>query len=232
MTLLRRIDGQRRALDRGGDAGRFGSLHQGAVSLLTQRRVREAFDVTRSEPRVLDRYGRNSFGYSLLMARRLVEAGVNLVQVNLGNNETWDTHGNAFPHLREKLFPPTDRALSALLDDLSDSGLLEGTLVVMAGEFGRTPRVSRLPQHYALPGRDHWGAVQTVFFAGGGVRGGTVVGSSDRTGGYPAMSPQTPEGMAATIYEALGIPRSGEWRDAQDRPHAIYHGEPIAGLTG
>src|SRR5262245_1452311 len=164
------------------------------------------------------------------MAFRLIEAGVNLVQVNLGNNETWDTHGNAFPHLKDKLFPPTDRALSALLDDLHDRGLLDSTLIVMAGEFGRTPRISRLPQYYKLPGRDHWGAVQSVFFAGGPVRGGTVVGSSDKVGAYPATCPQTPENLAATIYQALGIPRSAEWHDALHRPHAIYHGEPIAGL--
>jgi hypothetical protein len=231
LSLLRRLDEQRRALERNADTGRFGKFHSGAVSLLTQAKVRQAFDVTRSDPRVLDRYGRNSFGYSLLMARRLIEAGVNLVQVNLGNNETWDTHGNAFPHLKDKLFPPTDRALSALLDDLSDSGLLETTLIVMAGEFGRTPKISTLPQYYKLPGRDHWGAVQTVFFAGGGLRGGTVVGSSDKIGGYPASSPQTPENMAATIYQALGIPKSAEWQDALHRPHAIYHGEPISGLT-
>src|SRR5260370_41340029 len=117
------------------------------------------------------------------MAGRLLEGGVNLVQVNLGNNETWDTHGNAFPHLKEKLFPPTDKALSALLDDLTERGLLNDTLIVMAGEFGRTPRISTLTQFYKGPGRDHWGAVQTVFFAGGGVRGGTVVGASDRNGG-------------------------------------------------
>jgi uncharacterized protein (DUF1501 family) len=166
------------------------------------------------------------------MARRLVESGVNLVQVNLGNNETWDTHGNAFPHLKDKLIPPTDRALSALLDDLADSGRLDTTLIVMAGEFGRTPKISRLPQFYKLPGRDHWGAVQTVFFAGGGVKGGAVIGSSDKTGGYPALSPQTPENMAATIYESLGIPKSAVWTDTQDRPHGIYHGDPIAGLTG
>jgi hypothetical protein len=231
LNLLHRIDAQRKSLEKDGDSGRFGSFHQGAVSLLTQKRVRDAFDVTRSDPRVLDRYGRNSFGYSLLMARRLVEAGVNLVQVNLGNNETWDTHGNAFPHLKDKLFPPTDRALSALIDDLADSGLLDTTLIVMAGEFGRTPKISRLPQYYKLAGRDHWGAVQTVFFAGGGVKGGTVVGSSDKTGGYPSTAPQTPENMAATIYQSLGIPKAAEWRDALDRPHAIYHGEPISGLT-
>lgn len=231
MSLLRRLDAQRRDLDRLGDAGRFGAVHANAISMLTQRKVREAFDITRAEPAVLDRYGRNSFGYSLLMAKRLVDAGVNLVQVNLGNNETWDTHGNAFPHLKDKLFPPTDRALVALLDDLVTSGMLDGTLLVMAGEFGRTPKISLLPQHYKLPGRDHWGAVQTVWLAGGGVRGGTVVGASDRIGGYPKSSPQSPENLAATIYQALGIPKSAEWQDAQERPHAIYHADPIGGLT-
>jgi uncharacterized protein (DUF1501 family) len=159
-----------------------------------------------------------------------VEAGVNLVQVNLGNNETWDTHGEAFPHLKNQLFPPTDKALSALLDDLHESGLLESTLIVMAGEFGRTPKITHLPQHYKLPGRDHWGAVQTVFFAGGGVRGGTVVGSSDKIGAYPASNRQTPENMAATIYRSLGLPETVAWHDDLDRPHHIYHGEPISGL--
>ena len=214
LSLLYKLDRQRRALEKNAETGRFGKFHEGAVSLLTQAKVRQAFDVMRSDPRVLDRYGNNSFGYSLLMARRLVEAGVNLVQVNLGNNETWDTHGNAFPHLKDKLFPPTDRALSALLDDLADSGVLDTTTIVMAGEFGRTPKISRLPQFYRLAGRDHWGAVQTVFFAGGGVRGGTVIGSSDKIGGYPSSLPQTPENMAASIYQALGIPKTGEWHDA------------------
>ncbi len=229
LALLRHIDGQRRVLEAG--AGRFDRYHQGAVSLLSDPRARQSFDVLKADPRVLDRYGRNAFGYSLLMARRLVEAGVNLVQVNLGNNETWDTHGNAFPHLKDKLFPPTDKALSALLDDLSESGLLDSTLVVMAGEFGRTPRISRLPQFYKLAGRDHWGAVQTVLFAGGGTRGGTAIGSSDKNGAYPATCPQTPENMGATIYQALGIPKTGEWLDALGRPHYVYHGEPIGGLT-
>ena len=157
--------------------------------MLTDRSLTTAFDVTRADDKTQDRYGRHVFGWSLLLARRLVEAGVNLVQVNLGNNETWDTHGNAFPHLKDYLLPPMDQAVSALLDDLSDRGLLDSTLLVMAGEFGRTPRVFRLPQHYALPGRDHWGAVQTVWLAGGGVRGGTVIGSSDRTGGFPGNRP-------------------------------------------
>jgi hypothetical protein len=231
VSLLERIDRQRRDLDRAEAVAGFDTFRRGAVAMLTDPRVRAAFDVTRAPEKVQERYGRNAFGWSLLMARRLVEAGVNLVQVNLGNNETWDTHGNAFPHLKEKLFPPTDRALSALLDDLSAAGLLDNTLVVMAGEFGRTPKVSTLPQSYRLPGRDHWGAVQTVFFAGGGVRGGTVVGASDKVAGYPRADPQTPENMAATIYSALGIPATAVWRDAEERPHHVYHAEPIKGLT-
>jgi hypothetical protein len=230
LDLVRHIDRQRRDLEAATQSRTFDHHRQTAVSLLTSARARRAFDVHRLDPRLQDRYGRNAFGWSLLMARQLVEAGVNLVQVNLGNNETWDTHGNAFPHLKDKLLPPLDRAVSALLDDLHNSGLLDSTLVVMAGEFGRTPKISHLSQFYKLPGRDHWGAVQTVFFAGGGVRGGTVVGTSDRIGGHPASDPQTPESMAATIYHALGLPHSVAWHDSLNRPHFVYHGQPIAGL--
>jgi uncharacterized protein (DUF1501 family) len=150
--------------------------------------------------------------------------------VNLGNNETWDTHGNAFPHLKDRLYPPTDRAVAALLDDLADRGLLDSTLIMMVGEFGRTPKISQLSE-YKRPGRDHWGAVQTVWLAGGGVRGGRVVGSSDTNGAYPATDPQTPETLAATLYAALGIPKTAAWHDAEGRPHFVYHGEPIAGLA-
>ena len=228
VDLLAAIDRQRRDLDRIASIEQFDRYRQGALSLLTDKRVREAIDVTRAEPEIQERYGKNSFGWSLLMARRLVEAGVNLVQVNLGNNETWDTHGEAFPHLKDQLLPPTDKALSALLDDLQSSGLIDSTLIVMAGEFGRTPKITHLPQHYKLPGRDHWGAVQTVFFAGGGVRGGTIVGSSDKIGAYPATSPQTPENMAATIYRSLGLADTVAWNDELNRPHQVYHGEPIA----
>ena len=229
--LLASLQQQREDLDRAAQTQTFDGLRQGVISLLTDAKVKHAFDVTNADDKTQERYGKNSFGWSLLMARRLVEAGVNLVQVNLGNNESWDTHGEAFPHLKEKLLPPTDRALSALLDDLNESGLLDSTLIVMAGEFGRTPKITHLPQYYKLPGRDHWGAVQTVFFAGGGVKGGTVIGSSDRIGGYPASSPQTPEQMAATIYRSLGIPPTAAWHDEANRPHHIYNGEPIAGLT-
>ncbi len=230
LSLLKSLDKQRRDLEQAATVESFDRYREGAISLLTDAKVTSALDVVHTDPKTLDRYGRNSFGWSLLMARRLVEAGVNMVQVNLGNNETWDTHGNAFPHLKDYLFPPTDRALSALLDDLSESGLLNSTLIVMAGEFGRTPKTSTLSQFYKSSGRDHWGAVQSVFFAGGGTRGGTVVGSTDKIGGYPVSDPQTPENMAATIYRSLGLPETLAWLDDTDRPHHIYQGDPIAGL--
>lgn len=231
LELLETLQNQRRSLNDFAETRQFDRLRQGAIDLLTDSTVHHALDVTHADEKSLDRYGRNSFGWSLLMARRLISTGVNLVQVNLGNDETWDTHGNAFPHLKNKLFPPTDRALSALLDDLQSTGELDDTLIVMASEFGRTPQISLLEKHYELPGRDHWGAVQSVWFAGGGVRGGNVIGASDDQGGYPREQPVTPENFAATIYQALGIPATAVWRDAQDRPHQIYHGQPIAGLT-
>ncbi|TVQ00602.1 MAG: DUF1501 domain-containing protein [Planctomycetaceae bacterium] len=230
LELLETLRHQRRALAGFAETEQFDRLRQGAISLLTDQSVHQALDVTNADERDLERYGRNAFGWSLLMARRLVTAGVNLIQVNLGNDETWDTHGNAFPHLKDKLLPPTDRAVSALLDDLAASGELDETLIVMASEFGRTPKITLLDKHYKLPGRDHWGAVQSVFFAGGGVQGGRVIGASDALGAYPSESPVKPENFAATIYHALGIPATAVWRDAQERPHHIYQGQPIAGL--
>lgn len=228
LDLLQSIEDQRQSLDR--RASEFDTQRQAAVSLLTEPRVRRSFDLESNDPETLDRYGRNAFGWSLLMAKRLVECGVSLVQVNLGNNETWDTHGNAFPHLKDKLLPPTDRALAALLNDLHESGMLDSTMIVMAGEFGRTPRISSLPQHYKLPGRDHWGRVQSVLVAGGGAAGGCVVGASDRIGGHPISNPQSPRDLAATIYNGLGIPSTAAWHDDLDRPHLIYEGTPILGL--
>lgn len=228
--LLSLVEQQRTALDQSARLERFDRFRQHAISLLTESKVQQAFDVVNADPRLLDRYGRNSFGWSLLMARRLVEAGVNLVEVHLGNCDSWDTHVNNFVHLKQFLLPPTDRAVSGLLDDLDERGLLDETLVVMAGEFGRTPNIVDANKAH-LPGRNHWGAVQTVFFAGGGVRGGNVVGSSDAQGAYPSNSPQHPENFAATIYHLLGIPATAVWKDALDRPHQIYSGAPILKLT-
>jgi len=233
LSLLDHVETQQRKLEQTAAAAKFDQMRQSAVSLLASPEVRHAFDVRNSDPKVLDRYGNNSFGWSLLMARRLVEAGVNIVQVNLGNFGSWDLHGNNFHCLKNYLFPPTDLAVSALLDDLQESGLLDSTLVVMAGEFGRTPKITHIaPEIYKYPGRDHWGPLQSVLFAGGGVRGGTVVGSSDSHGAYPNSDPQTPENFAATIYHALGIPHDAAWHDATNRPYPVYQADPIQGLMG
>ncbi len=210
---------------------RFDQHRQAAVSLASDPQIRQVIDVTQADSKVQDRYGRNYFGWSLLMAKNLVESGVNFVQVNLGNNETWDTHESAFGLLKHNLLPPTDKALCALLDDLAATGRLKDTLVVLAGEFGRTPRIFAFPgSSTRTPGRDHWGAAQSVLFAGGGVQGGRVIGSTDKIGGYPAIDPQSPEQFAATIYHALGIPDETMWYDDLNRPHPVYHAPPIAAL--
>lgn len=205
----------------------FDRYRERAISMLGDGTLNQLFDIHNADAAIQDRYGRNTFGWSLLLAKRMVEAGVGFVQVNLGNNETWDTHGNAFPHLKDYLLPPMDRSVSALLDDLQNSGLLESTLVVMAGEFGRTPKVFRLPQHYALPGRDHWGAVQSVMLAGCGFEGGKIIGSSDSHGGQPQDDRKSAENLAATMYAALGIPRDTHWYDLQQRPLSLYNAAPI-----
>src|SRR5207244_3294200 len=133
LGLLQDLDRQRRQWEHFASVGKLDRYRQQAISLLADKRTQKAFDVRRADDKTQDRYGRNQFGWSLLMARRLIEAGVNLVQVNLGNNETWDTHQAMFPNLKDKLFPPTDRAVSALVEDLHENGLLESTLIVMAG---------------------------------------------------------------------------------------------------
>ena len=135
-----------------------------------------------------------------------------------------DTHHRNFPSLKNNLLPPFDRCISALLDDMSASGLLDETLVIVGGEFGRTPKINK------NGGRDHWGPVNTMLFAGGGVSGGTIHGASDHIGGEPTDFIQTPEDLAATIYDTLGIPQNATWRDFEGRPHEIYHGQKIKEL--
>jgi hypothetical protein len=228
LDLLAGLDRRRADLDHWASSiDGLDNQRSGAVALLTDPKIRRAFDLGDSDPKSLDRYGRHSFGWSCLVARRMVGAGVPLVQVNLGNNETWDTHGNAFPHLKDNLLPPMDQAVSALIADLEAAGELDSTLIVMAGEFGRTPKISHLVQHYKQPGRDHWGRVQSILLAGGGIAGGRVIGSTDAVGGVPASRPVTPEQFAATIYHSLGLPPTLAWYDSQERPHAVYHGDPI-----
>ncbi|MGP0066329.1 MAG: DUF1501 domain-containing protein [Isosphaeraceae bacterium] len=210
-----------------GDA--FLDQQDAAMALLCSGRVGRALDIEHEDPRLVDRYGRHLFGRSLLIARRLVEAGVPIVQATMGIVQTWDTHVANFPRLRDSLMPPLDQAVSALLDDLGSRGLLDETLVVMLGEFGRTPKISQLTPG-AVPGRDHWPFVFPAVFAGAGVVGGQVIGKSDRLGAYPVSRSFGPPDLAATIYRALGVDPQTELRDRFGRPIRLCTGEAIAPL--
>jgi hypothetical protein len=209
----------------------MGEQRRRAMSLLLSGRVSRAFDLTEEDPRTRDHYGRHMFGQSLLLARRLVEAGVPIIQVNMGRVQTWDTHSANFATLKDRLLPPTDRGVCALLDDLDARGLLDETLVVVAGEFGRTPRIgASTGNNNTRDGRDHWAAVFSAVLAGGGVQGGQVIGKSDRIGAYPASRAYAPADLAATIYQLLGVEPATEVRDRLSRPTRLCTGEPIAPL--
>jgi uncharacterized protein (DUF1501 family) len=166
------------------------------------------------------------------LARRLVEAGVGLVQVNLGPMNHWDTHTDNFTRLRGELLPPLDRAVSALIEDLRARGLADDVLLVVTGEFGRTPRVGQQTTvaNATGTGRDHWGGVFTTLVSGGGLKAGVVVGGSDRGGAYPATAGYTPADLAATVYLQLGIDAALEIRDPLGRPYRLNSGTPIAPL--
>ncbi|MDP6448072.1 MAG: DUF1501 domain-containing protein, partial [Pirellulaceae bacterium] len=194
--------------------------------LVTSKQAQQAFDVSRESKEMRDAYVRNGFGQRCLLARRLVEAGVRFVQVNLGKNSSWDTHRRNFVNLKDNLLPPMDLAVSALLEDLSASGLLDETLVIVSGEFGRTPKINK------DAGRDHWGPCNTMLFAGGGVPGGRIVGSTDRLGASVTSEKVLPQNFAATVYNALGIPRDAHWIDLDSRPHHVYAGDPIRKIYG
>jgi len=219
LGLLDAIDRRSHSSDEGLDRHRLQAL-----GVLNNPKARDAFLVEKADEKLLARYGRNKFGLSLLMASRLSAAGVGLVQVNLGKNSTWDTHNRNFINLRENLFPHFDRGIAALLDDLSESGRLNDTLLIVTGEFGRTPKINK------DSGRDHWGAVMSLIVAGGGVTGGRIIGSSDRLGAQPATERCTPENLAATVYSALGIPPHAMWEDTDGRPYELYRADPIEGL--
>lgn len=200
-----------------------------ALDSLRSAEAAGAFRVDREEPRIRDRYGRNIHGQCLLLARRLIEAGVPLVTVNWHNDgmNFWDTHGDNFNQLKNRLMPPADRGLSALLDDLESRGLLEETLVVWVGEFGRKPHITR-----ANAGREHWPHCYSAVLAGAGIRGGAVHGASDRWAAYPARDPVSPDDIGATILHALGIDPATEIRDPVGRPLRINSGTPLTGLFG
>jgi hypothetical protein len=236
-TLLGRLDNLRRRME-SGSAAALDVHRRRALDLLAATRPGRGnpFDLTRESPATRDRYGREEWGQGFLVARRLVEAGVRMVQVNLRG---WDTHQNAFRDLKGKLLPSIDHCLSGFLDDLSDCGLLDEVLVVMCGEMGRTPRVSPISAggknasgEVFTPGRHHWGDVFPCFFAGAGVRPGQVIGRTDRHGGSPATEAYAPADLAATIFHTLGVPPDAEFRDPQRRPYRLTEGKPIVPLVG
>ena len=187
-------------------------------------KFREAFELEREPAAMRDRYGRHAFGQSLLLSRRLVEAGVPIVQANMGTMNRWDTHNANFRALKDTLLPPFDQGLSALLTDLDERGLLDETLVVCTGEFGRTPLIN------ANAGRDHWSNVFSAVFAGAGVRGGQAIGASDAQAAYPVTRGWYPADLGATIYESLGISPQTQVVDRLGRPHQLNAGEVIAPL--
>jgi hypothetical protein len=231
-NLLAEVDARRHELERAGEADRLDDFRRKAVALLASRRARDAFDLTREDPRLRDRYGRHLMGQGLLLARRLVEAGVGLVQVNLGVMNHWDTHNDNFTTLKNTLLPPFDRGVSALIEDLHARGLADEVLLIVTGEFGRTPRVGQKTTvaNATSSGRDHWGGVFTTLVSGGGTRSGLVLGASDKIGAYPATTSYTPADLAATVFRQAGIDPAQEVRDMFGRPFRLNSGTPIATL--
>jgi Protein of unknown function (DUF1501) len=205
-----------------------------AFDLVTSGKARAAFDLSKENDKTRNRYGRYTWGQSCLLARRLIEAGVRLVHVNWArepgdsavDNPMWDTHAQNADRLQDALCPMFDVSFDALLSDLADRGLLAETLVVVVGEFGRTPRINK------QGGRDHWGHVFSMALAGAGIRGGQVIGASDKNGAYPITEPIRGGDLTATIFHLLGIDPGGMFRDKADQPHPITKGEPIAVALG
>ncbi len=207
----------------------FAEQQDVAFSLLTSANVAQAFQIEREEAAVRDRYGRTKFGQSLLLARRLIEAGVPVVQAAMGIVQTWDTHVDNWGRMKNNLLPALDQGLAALMDDLSASGLLDQTLVVVMGEFGRTPRISNLPGE-AIPGRDHWAWAYSALFAGAGIRGGQVIGQTDAIAAYPVTRAWTPADVFTTLLGALGVDPETHVSDPLGRPMQLLNGEVIEPL--
>jgi hypothetical protein len=228
-ALRAKLDGRLAAFEANGQLASLDGHYQRAFDLLRSQAARRAFDLEAEPPTARDAYGRHLFGQGCMLARRLVEAGVDLVSVywhyeGPDDSPCWDTHENNFRHMRERLAPPADRAFARLLEDLAERGLLDDTLVVWMGEFGRSPRIN------AKAGRDHWPHVQSVVLAGGGVAGGGVYGRSDPLGGYPVDLPVTPADLGATLLHLLGIPPETELHDRTGRPFTASNGTPIRAL--
>jgi hypothetical protein len=249
-SLLDSID---RALGEGEETEGLDSHYRKAFSLISSPQAKSAFDLSSEPASVRERYGLDPdnkrdkearqfgglphLGQCLLLARRLIEAGVRVVTVCTGAryDQSWDTHRQHFPLLKRSILPMFDRGFSALLEDMNRRGLLDDTLVVAMGEFGRTPRVGQITSSAGADrgGRDHWPSCYTVLFAGGGMPKGAIFGASDKDGGHPSHDAVSPQDIAATIYQALGIPPDTEIRDPrQGRPYILTTGTPIRTLVG
>ena len=235
-SLLEQFDEQRRQLEKSSRVLSFDSRQQQAINLLTSGDVAQAFDLRRESDALRDRYGRNLFGQSLLMGRRLIEAGSRFVTVAWdmtvrGDDTTsWDSHRELTRINRDHLLPGLDRGLPTLLDDMRDSGLLDETLVFVAGEMGRTPRFQNRGSE---DGRDHWSYCFPALFAGAGIRGGTLYGESDKHAAYPVTHPVSPSDLAATIYESLGISPELRIPNAEGQPvPLVENGKPLSQLFG
>ncbi|MBM3978771.1 MAG: DUF1501 domain-containing protein [Planctomycetes bacterium] len=224
MALLSAVNGQQKWLAEQAETKKLTDQQQQAVSVLTSGKVAKAFDLGQEPAAVRDRYGRHAFGQSCLLARRLVEAGVPVVQANMGRVQNWDSHGDLFKRMKNDLLPPLDNGVSALLDDLRERGRLDDTLVIVMGEFGREPKINK------NAGREHWAPCFSALVAGAGVRGGQVIGKSDMNAGYPTTTPYSPDDLGATVYSVLGLDPHAEVTDRLGRPVQLNRGRAIAPL--
>lgn len=227
VELLRMLDAQRATLQQSLQSVAYGNHQSRALQLLTSQKVLQAFDLSQENDATRERYGRNQHGQCVLMARRLVERGVPLVSVNWHNDgrNFWDTHGDNFNRLKNDLIPPADMALSALLQDLEERGLLDETIVAWVGEFGRRPQISQ-----QNAGREHWPFCYNGILAGGPIRPGIVYGASDKHAAYPTDNPMSPQDFATTILHAMGLPVDGMLLDRENRPHRVASGKVHYGL--
>ena len=229
-ALLKVVDDHARHLDRALVDRGMDDDYERAFDLLASPAARSAFDIEAEPQAVRDRYGRHAFGQSVLLARRMVEAGVRLVHVNWVRHDNgkggmgYDTHRDHLAWTKDELLPPTDAAFSSLIEDLDDRGLLDETLVIMMGEFGRTPRFND------QGGRDHWPHCFSIVLAGGGIQGGRIHGASDKIAAHPALDPVSPADLLATLYHCLGVDPATTIHDLQGRPYLLADGMPIQPL--
>ncbi len=222
--LLKDLDAIRRDIDTKGDLLGLDTFYRDAMEMVTNTKAQQAFDVNKEAPALRDKYGRHDLGQCCLLARRLVEAGVTFVTIQAGGG--WDTHGNNFKELKDRLLPKYDQATSALISDLYDRGHQDDVLVMSFGEFGRTPRINK------DAGRDHWPGAMSILYAGGGLKMGQAIGTTNATAEYPTSKPYTPGCVLSTMYHVLGIDHHHAFMDQAQRPLPILsEGEPIKELV-